>query len=145
MTKPRIYVDMDGVLCDFKQGVRLAQLKNRDQPFPQSRWGFFLELQPIAGAIEAYQKLEDKYDVWILTRPSFKNINCYSEKAKWVQDHLGDRVLAKTILIPDKSLVKGDYLIDDQGGFGQETFEGEWIHFGTSKFPNWQSVIDYLI
>lgn len=143
--KKRIYVDMDGVLCDFKKGVGLARLKNRDQPFPQSRWGFFLELPEIDGAVAAYRKLEEKYDVWILTRPSFKNLNCYSEKAKWIQDHLGDSVLEKTILIPNKSLVYGDYLIDDQGGFGQEEFKGEWIHFGSQSFPNWQSVINYLI
>lgn len=46
---------------------------------------------------------------------------------------------------PDKSLLKGDYLIDDQGNAGQENFEGEWIHFKTEKFPDWKSVVDYLM
>ena len=27
---------------------------------------------------------------------------------------------------------------------GQTTFEGEWIHFGQDKFPDWNAVLDYL-
>jgi 5'(3')-deoxyribonucleotidase len=58
--------------------------------------------------------LKENYDVWILTRPSYKNIN-YSEKAQWVLNHLGYDVQEKTIMCGDKSLLKGDYLIDDEG------------------------------
>ena len=28
---------------------------------------------------------------------------------------------------------------------GQEEFEGEWIHFKTEKFPNWETVVEYLM
>lgn len=34
------------------------------------------------GAIESFKKLQEKYDVWILTRLSFRNVNCYTEKAQ---------------------------------------------------------------
>lgn len=74
-------------------------------------------------AIESFNKLKQHYDVWILTRTSFNNIHCFTEKAQWVLDYLGFDVLEKTILCGDKSLLKGDYLIDDNGQHGQPQFE----------------------
>ena len=38
----------------------------------------------------------------------------------------------------------GDYLIDDRRFNGASEFTGEWIHFGSEKFPNWNSVLKYL-
>jgi 5'(3')-deoxyribonucleotidase len=49
------------------------------------------------------------------------------------------------VLCGDKSLLKGEYLIDDTNTAGQSDFEGEWIHFGSDKFPNWDSVVEYLM
>lgn len=136
---------MDGVLCDFFGASRKALKENPKQIYPQSQWGFFLKLEEIPQAIESFKKLQEKYDVWILTRPSFRNVNCFTEKAQWVWDHLGFDVVEKTIMCGDKSLLKGDYLIDDQDNAGQREFEGEWIHFKSDKFPDWNSVINYLI
>jgi 5'-nucleotidase len=50
----------------------------------------------------------------------------------------------RTILCTDKSLLKGDYLIDDQTNHGQKDFEGELIHFATKEFPNWNSVLNFF-
>ena len=144
-TKPIVFVDMDGVLCNFYKAAKQALTDNPKQKYPQSQWGFFLKLEEIPGAIEGFRKLEEKYDLWILTRPSFRNVNCYTEKAQWIWDHLGFDIVEKTIMAPNKSFLKGDYLIDDMGNAGQEEFEGEWIHFKTEKFPNWETVVDYLM
>ena len=38
----------------------------------------------------------------------------------------------------------GDYLVDDSTRNGAGEFSGEHIHFGTDKFPDWKSVLDYL-
>ena len=145
MKKPIVYVDMDGVLCNFFRAARKALTENPTQRYPQAQWGFFLKLEEIPDAIESFKILQEKYDVWILTRPSFKNVNCFSEKAQWVLEHLGFDVLEKTIMCGDKYLLKGDYLIDDMNTDKQSEFEGEWIEFGSSKFPNWKSVVDYLM
>lgn len=145
MNKKRVYVDMDGVLCDFYGAAKLRLAENPSQPYPQSKWGFFLKLKPIPGAIDAMVELNRYFDVWILTRPSYQNVNCYSEKAQWVWDNLGFDMLKKTIMCGDKSLVKGDYLIDDQGNAGQENFEGEWLKFGSDSFKDWEMVLEYIL
>ena len=143
--KQIVYVDMDGVICNFNKDYKLALGNNPLQPFPQSQWGFFLNLEEMPYAVDSFKKLQEKYDVYILTRPSIWNLNCYTEKAAWVLKHLGLEVLEKTILSCDKSLLKGHYLIDDNIGDGQLDFEGELIEFGSLKFPNWNYVVEYLM
>lgn len=139
----RIYVDMDDTLCDFTTPFKTGEFKLK---YPQSKVGFFLELEPLEGAIEGMNTLMTKYDVWILTRPSIKNTNCYTEKAEWIKKYFGENFLEKLILCPNKSLVKGDYLIDDDHRHGQTEFEGEHIYFGKDdKFKTWSQVIEYLM
>lgn len=144
--KIKIFVDMDNVLCDF---VKLYLQWKKEHPeitFPQSQFGFFSNMEPVPGAIEAFKKLEKHFDVYILTRPSIYNLMCYTEKADWVKRHLGFHVLENLIICCDKSMVKGlnGFLIDDDTKAGQLDFEGEHIHFKTDKFPDWPSVIKYL-
>lgn len=133
---------MDDTLCDFMGPFRSGEYKLK---YPQSKVGFFLDLQPLDFAIEGVKILQEKYDVWILTRPSMKNTHCYTEKAEWIKKYFGEEMLEKLIICPNKSLVKGEYLIDDDIKHGQKEFEGEHIQFGNSNFPNWKSVINYLI
>jgi hypothetical protein len=107
LNKELVYVDMDDTLCSFYRAAKKALTENPSQPYPQSQWGFFLGLEPLEGAIEGFRKLEERYDVWILTRPSTKNLNCYTEKAKWIFDHFGQDIVDKLILCPEKALLKG--------------------------------------
>jgi hypothetical protein len=69
---------------------------------------------------------------------------CYTEKAYWIRKHLGFETQEKLILCTDKSLLKGDYLIDDQIGSGQENFEGELITFGSEPTTDWIEVLKYI-
>lgn len=41
------------------------------------------------------------------------NLHSYTEKAQWIQKYFGTEGLKRLILFGNKSLVKGDYLIDD--------------------------------
>jgi hypothetical protein len=63
----------------------------------------------------------------------------------WVRNHLGLETQRKTIMACDKSLLKGHFLIDDVLEHGQSEFEGEHIHFGQEMFPDWKSVVEYLM
>ncbi len=131
---------MDDTLCNFTKKHKECQ--TIDCKYPQSQYGFFTSLEPIENAIESYIELEKYYDVWILTRPSFKNPLCYTEKRIWVENYLGLERCSKLILSPDKSLLIGDYLIDDVVHPG---FIGEHIHFATDKFPDWKHVLKYFL
>ena len=71
----RIFCDMDDTLCDFTGPFKSGEYKLK---FPQSKLGFFLDLEPLEGAIEGMKTLQTKYNVYILTRPSIKNTNCYA-------------------------------------------------------------------
>lgn len=53
-------------------------------------------------------------------------------------------MLEKTILCGDKSLVKGDFLIDDQENANQNNFEGKWLKFGSENFKDWSIVMDFF-
>jgi 5'-nucleotidase len=144
----RVYVDMDGVLCDFRKGIVdniVAPANINEEKFPQSKLGFFILLDPIDGAIEGINRLRTKYDVWILTRPSFYNLHCYTEKAIWVRKHLGYEMQKKLILSGDKSLLIGDYLIDDTDKDGQDKFVGKLMLFGSERYPNWEIILQELM
>jgi 5'-nucleotidase len=138
-----VYIDMDDTLCDFTSPFKSGEYKLK---YPHSKIGFFLDLEPIDGAIEGLKTIQEKYDVWILTRPSIKNTHCYTEKAEWIKKYFGEEMLEKMILCPDKSLVKGHYLIDDDHRHGQTEFEGEHIHFTKDEqFMTWSQVVEYLM
>jgi len=138
----RVFIDMDDTICDFIGPFKNNQFKIK---YPQSKLGFFLDLEPLEYAIEAVNILCIKYDVWFLTRPSIKNTNCYTEKAEWIKRYFGENMLEKLIICPNKSLVKGDYLIDDDHRHGQPKFEGKWIQFGSKEYKDWKTILDYLM
>lgn len=145
MTHKIIYIDMDGVLCDFEGAFARDQKAFPEILYPQSRQGFYLGLKPLKGAVQAMAALmrAENIDPYILTAPSVYNPLSYTEKRIWVEDHLGFEWVQRLIISPDKSLLIGNALIDDHTeGRGQENFKGELIHFGSPKYPNWTSVID---
>jgi FMN phosphatase YigB (HAD superfamily) len=46
MTSQTVFVDMDGVLCDFQTAFNRERLRDPAQPFPQSILGFYRSLMP---------------------------------------------------------------------------------------------------
>jgi 5'(3')-deoxyribonucleotidase len=138
-----IYIDMDDTICDYlkQHGKEYHEKINQ---YPQSRVGFFKELEEIPQAIVVIQELARMGNViYFLTRPSVYNIHSYTEKAEWIKEHFGFNWLTKLILCCDKSLLKGDYLIDDATRDGQLQFEGEFIEFGKT-FKDWNEILEYF-
>lgn len=147
MSKKVIYIDMDDTLCDYASAHQLALKLHPEIQFPQSQPGFFHDLLPIKGGVEAMRQLltSQYYDPFILTAPSVMNPLCYTEKRTWVEAHLGMDYVHRLIISPRKDLLKGGFLIDDYNeGKGQESFTGKVIHFGTEPFLDWKSVRDFL-
>ena len=138
-----VFIDMDDTLCDYTGAYLRAKNAYPGLQFPQSEPGFYLNLEPLAGAIEGFQHIWNLpgMEVYILTAPSVMNPHSYSEKRQWVERHLGLEVAYRLILSPNKGLLLGDILIDDNlSGKGQEYFQGAVYHFGSERHPNWTSM-----
>ena len=145
-TSKIIHVDMDDTLCDYTGQFNRELKRNPARQYPQSREGFFLELQPLPDAISGVNHLQDLgYNMHFLTAPSYKNAHCYTEKRLWIEKHFGLDICKNLIIAQNKSLVMGDYLIDDRSeGRKQNEFVGELIHFGSDQFPSWIEVIHFF-
>ena len=145
--KKRVFVDMDNVLVDFQSGLdqqseqTLQQYAGRLDEIPR----LFGKMKPLVGAIDAVHQLNEYYDLFILSTAPWNNPSAWSDKVKWVTEYLDDLFHKRMVVTHRKDLCQGDYLIDDRGKNGTSEFSGEWIEFGSERFPDWQSVLDYLI
>ena len=145
--KKILYIDMDGVLCDFdsKAAMTPKHVKDKYGDNLHRVPGFYRDLKPLPGAIDAFNKLCEHYDVYIASTPSWSNPSCWIDKRLWVQQYLGQNAYKKLILTSNKGLLKGDYLIDDNTWNGAGDFEGKHTHFGTDHlFMNWDDVLEYF-
>lgn len=140
--KKILYIDLDGVVADYDANKKI---------FDKHNWStktsfFFMSMKPIDGAIEAVREflLSKKYEVYFLSTAPWSNIESLSAKRWWIEHHFGHLAFKKLILTHNKGLLKGDYLIDDRTKNGVDKFEGEHIHFGQSKFSDWNKVLKYL-
>ena len=177
----RILVDMDGVIADFEKGV-LDAYRNRHpnksfipleqrtsfyikeqypdeiQPLVEEIYlskGFYLGLPPIEGSLDALSELASReYEIYICTSPLLNNPFCIQEKYDWVINHLGNDWTKRMIVSKDKTIVHGDFLIDDKPevtGVQQPTWEHIlYSHPYNSQvnskrrmtWRTWKSVID---
>jgi len=148
MTKEKIlYFDMDNVLVDFPSAFPkvspklLAEFEGRVDEIPN----IFSLMEPLNGAIEAFQVLSEKFDSYLLSTAPWENSSAWSDKNEWVKKYLGSTAYKRLILSHNKHLNIGDYLIDDRTANGADQFTGEHIHFGSERFPDWASVLRYLL
>ena len=147
MSKKILYVDMDGVLVDFKSAFSkipqetLEKYKDKDD-IPS----IFSLMDPMEGAIESYQILSQYFDTYILSTSPWENPTASSDKVAWVKKYLGKAGYKRLILSHHKNLNKGDYIIDDRDARGVDRFEGKHIHFGPDgKYKTWDDVMTYLM
>lgn len=145
---------MDGVLVDFYRGVErhypeFAQLppdrQRRITAQLSAQPGFFTGLDPMPGAVEAFHRLSRVFDLYILSTPDWYGVQSWTEKRIWVEQHLGEPAFKRLILSHNKGLFSGRALIDDRLRNGVDRFQGEHIHFGTERFPDWSAVLEYLL
>jgi len=132
---------MDQVLANFWARFHEKVSETPSIGYPQATYGFFTSLDPMPEALESMAWLNERFDTWILTRPSTKNPLCYTEKRVWVENHLGMYWVDRLILCPNKGLLRGDILIDDSPW---PEFQGVQLHFGSPECPDWAAVREKL-
>ena len=153
--KKILYIDMDGVLVDCQAAIDemdeetyqkycACPEKNKPPTFDEIP-NVFRTMKPIKSAVESFCELCEFFDVYILSTAPWENESAWSDKLIWVKEKLGEKAHKRLILTHHKNLNKGDFLVDDRSKNGADKFEGEWIHFGSKKFPGWEAVKKYLM
>ena len=149
--KKTLYIDMDNVLVDFPSGMAACDpaLLKQYEGHPDEIPGIFGLMQPMPGAIAAYNELSQLFDTYILSTAPWKNPTAWSDKLEWVKRHLGTPAYKRLILSHNKHLNRGHYLVDDRPNNGAEFFENpklgqKWIQFGHEPFRSWVEVVAYL-
>ena len=151
MDKKIVYVDMDNTIVDFKSGIE--KLSKEDQEQYKDNYDdhpeIFALMDPIDGAIEALKELNNHFDLYILSTAPWDNPNAWKQKREWIEKYFGkgkENIFYKKVILSHyKNLNRGEILIDDRPNNGAKNFKGEWIHFATDDFPDWDSVLQKLI
>lgn len=138
--KKIIYIDLDNTLADYlglcrERGIEPAEGKHTI--------GFFRDLKPMQGAIEAYNLLAKHFDLYILSTAPWSNPHSLYEKIEWVKEHIPS-AYKNVIFSHHKELNLGAYLIDDSEKNGAKDFSGKHIKIHSPEFPNWDSVVKYI-
>jgi len=121
-SKPIVYVDMDGVVADFRAGYKQAfdRSADKDDPFTIKQFvstvpHFFYNLPVLEKGAELVEALKDDYNIVFLTSPMDEIPECRRDKINWILDNFGvyDVIFCHDKykhVIDDKSI-----LIDDMG------------------------------
>ncbi len=136
-----VLIDIDGPLADFYgEFLKRWKIKHPDLPFVEKEnrshfdlkndySGEFYELTKLIytepgfaenlpanqHGIQAIRQMHAKgLDVFLCSSPLSSFDPNVLEKYRWVEKHLGPDFVKKLIMSRDKTLVKGDFLIDDK-------------------------------
>lgn len=119
--------------------------------------GFYADLGVAAGAVDAVRRMRERFEVSICTAPMLANRTCASDKFTWVARHFGDALARRVIITKDKTLVRGDVLIDDKPDItGEETSDWTQVLFDQPwnqavelprilAWDDWESVVVPLL
>ena len=86
-----LYIDMDNVLVDFPSAFNklneetLKKYEGRLDEVP----GIFSLMEPLEGAVEAFEVLATLFDTYILSTAPWSNPSAWSDKLLWVKKTLG--------------------------------------------------------
>ncbi len=76
--------------------------------------GFFLHLPVMENAQQVVEELQQDYEVWITTAATEFRA-CLTDKYDWLQQHFPTIPFYRFVFCGDKSVLRGDYMIDDKG------------------------------
>lgn len=90
--------------------------------------GFYRDLEPIPGAKRALKDaLRAGHDVRIVSSPFISNPTCASDKLDWIVRHYGSHWGSRLVLTNDKTIVRGDILVDDKPEISG-SMDPSWMH-----------------
>ena len=76
--------------------------------------GFTSAMVPLPGAVEAVQELAKKgFNIFFCTALVTDECDAMKERIQWIGKYFGEEWMKKVIFTLDKTMIRGDYLIDD--------------------------------
>ena len=148
---------MDNVLVDTLLILNAIDMAGQTVAKPDQIPGIFRDLPPVPGAIDAVNKLNDYYELYILSTAPWQNVSAWQDKLIWLQHHFGDDEKSpfykRVILAHDKSLARtpGGILVDDRpyhgsSGWDDAEMDSQWIQYGYEPKMTWQTgLVELLI
>jgi len=89
-------------------------------------------------------KLNNDFDIFIATTPSWSRPDTWGHKREWLEEHF-PWLKRKLIFTHRKDLLIGDILIDDSRWRGQPDFKGEWYWFNQNwDTRNWDACLKWI-
>ena len=175
MKKKIILIDIDDVVADFEKSI-MEKVKENNWEFEENigmyvqikddknyvkkfsiieEKNFFLELEPIKDSVKYIKEIisDKNFEVFFCSAPTSFYKNFVLEKYLWIEKYFGFEMTKKIILTRDKTLIKADYLIDDNPEIeGFEKPEWEQIYFTQSynknckgkrinEWRNWKNIL----
>jgi len=168
-----IAIDMDGVLADTEthfinwyekeHGIRVPLESMigvpEGQGFPDKEAvyrflftpGFFRSLPLMPGAVEALSRLNELYDIYIVSA-AMEFPHSLPEKYEWLQEHFPFIHWRRIVFCGDKGLIKADYMIDDHIK-NLDKFTGTTLLFNAAhnahvthhrRVNSWEEVLNLL-
>lgn len=97
------------------------------------------------GSIQAFEKLAEWYDMYVLVNLDPNHPEIFAEKTGWAALHLGVLAWNKIICMNHKDLLMTDYLVDrDPSSHGGDGFMGTAVRLGGETFKTWEDVLTYF-
>lgn len=171
----RLIVDMDDVIADAtgqfinfyekEFGIRVVRgsLNHQDEghgfpahhdiikQFPH-RDTFFRTMSPHEGSQEVLREINKKYDLFIVSA-AMEFPKSLEEKLEWLKDHFAFLTWKQIVFCGSKTVVHGDYMIDDLS-YNLEGFNGEKFIYTAphnlhidkyNRLNNWQEVAERFL
>jgi len=144
-------VDLDKVTGDFLSKSLPQKYIDIVTKYPY-REGFFRDLEVMDDSQEILERLNEKYDIYIVSA-TLQHPNAPKDKLAWLEEHFPFIHFNKIVFCGDKSIIRTDYLIDDHPKH-LEAFEGNAILFTAfhnihekrfKRADNWRQVEELIL
>ncbi len=172
----RVIIDMDDVMADASKGILDMYNSHYQTNFQKSDFqkntlwqdevgikylkvrnglfqpGFFRNLHVLPDSQEVIEKLQEKYEVFIVSA-AMEFPNSLKEKHEWLEEHFPFIHWKNLVLCGDKSIVSGDIMIDDHEK-NLISFKGECLLYDAihnqpindyKRVNNWKEIGEMLL
>ena len=166
MKRKSLAIDMDGVIADVEAHAlqiyyeRFGKLWTKEDAsgkpekdlLPDGYFrnfvlepGFFRSAPVMDGAVEALQKLQEHYDIYIVSAAMEFPLSL-PEKYDWMTEHFPFISWRNLVFCGDKSIISTDFMIDDHPKnldhfSGQSIIFSSFHNFDINRYPrinNWE-------